>query len=141
MTSLPLPKLEEAIYSTYNIPAIDQDTPSTRYSPSSSEVQPHIIHQGVAVGPTIEDNPFAHADNDPFIDVFAPEPSSEESSSGDVCPAESNQVIQPYNHLKKWSKDHPMDNVIVEPKNFKTAMTKACWFKAMQEEFHEFDRL
>ncbi|GJR32167.1 retrovirus-related pol polyprotein from transposon TNT 1-94 [Tanacetum coccineum] len=33
-----------------------------------------------------------------------------------------------------------MDNVIVEPKNFKTAMTEACWFKAMQEEFHEFDR-
>nr|GEV31419.1 hypothetical protein [Tanacetum cinerariifolium] len=32
---------------------------------------------------TIEDNPFAPIDNDPFINVFAPEPTSEASSSGD----------------------------------------------------------
>ncbi|GKF54808.1 hypothetical protein Tco_0165148, partial [Tanacetum coccineum] len=38
---------------------IDQDAPSTSYSPSSSEVQPLISHQGVAAGPIIEDNPFA----------------------------------------------------------------------------------
>ncbi|GKA35020.1 hypothetical protein Tco_0721511 [Tanacetum coccineum] len=63
---------------------IDQDAPSTSYSPSSSEVQPPISHQGVAAGPNIEDNPFAQAENDPFINVFAPEPSSEESSYGDV---------------------------------------------------------
>ncbi|GJW52711.1 retrovirus-related pol polyprotein from transposon TNT 1-94 [Tanacetum coccineum] len=63
---------------------IDQDAPSTNYSPSSFKVQHPIIHQGVAVGPTIKDNPFAQADNDPFVNVFALEPSSEESSSGDV---------------------------------------------------------
>ncbi|GKC19624.1 retrovirus-related pol polyprotein from transposon TNT 1-94 [Tanacetum coccineum] len=103
---------------------IDQDAPSTSYSPSSSEVQPPIIHQGVVAVPTIKDNPFAQADNDPFFNVFAPEPSSKESSSVDVCSTESNQVIQPHNHLRKWSKDYPMDNVI-----------------AMQEEIHEFDRL
>ncbi|GJS68736.1 hypothetical protein Tco_1191442 [Tanacetum coccineum] len=34
------------------------------------------------------------------------EHSSEESSSGDVSSAESTQVIQPHNHLGKWSKDH-----------------------------------
>ncbi|GJT14110.1 retrovirus-related pol polyprotein from transposon TNT 1-94 [Tanacetum coccineum] len=98
-----------------------------------------------------------------------PEPSSKESSSGDVSTAESNQVIQPHDHLRKWTKDHPIDNVIgnpsrpvstrkqlatdalwcfyhyvlskVEPKNFKTVVTEACWFEAMQEEIHEFDRL
>ncbi|GJR71420.1 retrovirus-related pol polyprotein from transposon TNT 1-94 [Tanacetum coccineum] len=43
---------------------IDQDAPSTSHSPSSSEVQPPISHQGVAAGPTFEDNPFAQADND-----------------------------------------------------------------------------
>ncbi|GJX12476.1 retrovirus-related pol polyprotein from transposon TNT 1-94 [Tanacetum coccineum] len=64
---------------------IDQDAPSISHSPSPSEIQPPIIHQGIAVGPIIEDNPFAHADNDPFENIFAPEPSSEESSSGDVC--------------------------------------------------------
>ncbi|GJV26084.1 integrase, catalytic region, zinc finger, CCHC-type containing protein [Tanacetum coccineum] len=49
---------------------------------------------GVAVGSTIiEDNPFAHVDNDPFVNVFAPEPSSEASSSGDVSSAESTHWI------------------------------------------------
>ncbi|GKB80406.1 retrovirus-related pol polyprotein from transposon TNT 1-94 [Tanacetum coccineum] len=50
-----------------------------------------VLHQGVAVGPTFEDNSFAQADNDPFVNPFAPEPSSKESSLGDVCSAESNQ--------------------------------------------------
>ncbi|GKA28709.1 retrovirus-related pol polyprotein from transposon TNT 1-94 [Tanacetum coccineum] len=93
---------------------IDQDTPSTSHSPSSSEVQPPISHQ---------------------------EPSSEASSPGDISSAESNQVIQPHDRLEKWSKDHPMDNVIVKPKKFKTGMAEACCFEAMQEEIHEFDRL
>nr|GEX31125.1 hypothetical protein [Tanacetum cinerariifolium] len=53
---------------------IDQDAPSTSYSLSSSEVQAPISHQGVATGPTIKDNPFAQAEDDPFINVFAPEP-------------------------------------------------------------------
>ncbi|GJZ24664.1 retrovirus-related pol polyprotein from transposon TNT 1-94, partial [Tanacetum coccineum] len=148
---------------------IDQDAPSTSHLPSSSEVQAPISHQGVAAGPTIKDNPFALADNDPFVNVFAPELSSEESSSGDVSTADSNQVSQPHDHLRKWTKDHPIDNVIgnpsrsvstrkqlatnalwcfyhsvlskVEPKNFKTDVSEACWFEAMQAEIYEFDRL
>ncbi|GJW17605.1 retrovirus-related pol polyprotein from transposon TNT 1-94 [Tanacetum coccineum] len=120
---------------------IDQDTPSTSHSPSYSKIQPPIIHQGVAPGPSNEDNPFANADNDPFVNVFALEPSSNESSSRDACSADSNQVVQPHTHLGKWSKDHLMKNVIVKPKNFKTVVTKDCWFQAMQEEIHEFDRL
>ncbi|GJS05052.1 hypothetical protein Tco_0321560 [Tanacetum coccineum] len=46
---------------------IDQDAPSTSHSSSSSKVQPPISHQGVAVGLTIEANPFAQVDNDPFV--------------------------------------------------------------------------
>ncbi|GKF45250.1 hypothetical protein Tco_0131802, partial [Tanacetum coccineum] len=122
-----------------------------------------------AVGPTIKDNPFAQANNDPFVNVFDPEPSSDESSSGDASSAESIQVTQPHNHLRKWSKDHLLDNVIgnpsrmvstrkqlatdtlwclynsvllkFKPKNVKTVMDEACWFEAMQEEIHEFDWL
>nr|GEW31534.1 putative Gag-Pol polyprotein [Tanacetum cinerariifolium] len=49
---------------------IDQDAYSPSHLPSSSELQPLISHQGVAAGSTIiEDNPFAHADNDPFVNV------------------------------------------------------------------------
>ncbi|GJV19765.1 retrovirus-related pol polyprotein from transposon TNT 1-94 [Tanacetum coccineum] len=100
------------------------DAPSISHSSSSSEVQPPISHQGVAAGTTIEDNLFAQTKAIPFVNVFAPVSSSEESTSGDVSSVESTQVIQPHNHLGKWSKDHPMDNII-----------------AMQEEIHKFGRL
>nr|GEU59694.1 hypothetical protein [Tanacetum cinerariifolium]GEV09343.1 hypothetical protein [Tanacetum cinerariifolium] len=64
--------------------------PSPSHSSSTSELQPLISHQGVAAGSTIvEDNPFAHVDNNPFVNVFALEPSSEASSSGDASSAES----------------------------------------------------
>nr|GEX77819.1 retrovirus-related Pol polyprotein from transposon TNT 1-94 [Tanacetum cinerariifolium] len=69
---------------------IDQDAPSLSHSPSSYELQPPISHQGVIAGSTIiEDNPFAYANNDPFVNVFAPEPSSKASSSEDASSAES----------------------------------------------------
>ncbi|GJV53458.1 integrase, catalytic region, zinc finger, CCHC-type containing protein [Tanacetum coccineum] len=54
------------------------------YAPNRKEVQHPISHQGVATRPTIEDNPFAQSEDDPFLNVFAPEPSSKEPSSGDV---------------------------------------------------------
>ncbi|GJW78274.1 retrovirus-related pol polyprotein from transposon TNT 1-94 [Tanacetum coccineum] len=148
---------------------IDQDAPSTSHLTSSSVVQPPISHQGVAAVPKIKDNPFAQAEDNPFVNMFALEPSFEESSLGDVSSAKSSQVIQPHNHLGKWCKDHPIDNVIgnpshpvstrkqlttyalwclynsvlskVKPKNVKTDMDEACWFEAMQKEIHEFDRL
>ncbi|GKF27993.1 hypothetical protein Tco_0094335, partial [Tanacetum coccineum] len=142
---------------------IDQDAPSPGHSPSSSALQSPSSHQGVPAGSTIiQDNPFAHVDNNPFVNVFAPEPSSEASSSGDVSLAESTHVSQPHHHLGKRSKNHPLDNVIgnpsrlvstrkqlatnalwclynsvlskVKPKNFKSAITEDCWFQAMQDE-------
>nr|GEV49712.1 retrovirus-related Pol polyprotein from transposon TNT 1-94 [Tanacetum cinerariifolium] len=122
---------------------VDQDAPSLSISSSSSALQYH--HQDVA------------------------EPSSGASSSGDVSSTESTYVSQTIHHLSKWSKDHPLDNIIgnpslmvstrkqlatdalwclynfvllkVEPKNFKSAITKDYWFQAMQDEIHEFDRL
>nr|GEX13896.1 integrase, catalytic region, zinc finger, CCHC-type, peptidase aspartic, catalytic [Tanacetum cinerariifolium] len=57
-------------------------------------------HQGVATESTlIEDNPVAPVDNNPFINVFAPEPTSDASSSGDVSSAESTYVSQTLHHL------------------------------------------
>nr|GEU95239.1 hypothetical protein [Tanacetum cinerariifolium] len=64
---------------------IDQDAPSLSHSPSSFELQPPILHDGVAAGSTIiEDNPFPHADNDPFINIFSLEPRSKASSPRDA---------------------------------------------------------
>ncbi|GKD83047.1 retrovirus-related pol polyprotein from transposon TNT 1-94, partial [Tanacetum coccineum] len=72
---------------TTSFTTIDQDAPSPSHSPSSSTLQSPSLQQGVATESTImEENPFSHVDNDPFVNVFAPEPSSEASSSGDVIP-------------------------------------------------------
>ncbi|GKE96733.1 hypothetical protein Tco_1581588 [Tanacetum coccineum] len=81
---------------------IDQDAPSPSHSPSSSALQSPSSQQGVAAGYTIiEDNPFSPIDNDPFVNVFAPEPSFEASSSGDGSSAESTHVTQTHHHLGK----------------------------------------
>nr|GEX30677.1 retrovirus-related Pol polyprotein from transposon TNT 1-94 [Tanacetum cinerariifolium] len=63
---------------------IDQDAPSPSQSSSSLASQSLSLLQGVAAESTImKDNPFAPVDNDPFVNVFAPEPHSKASSSGD----------------------------------------------------------
>nr|GEY70508.1 retrovirus-related Pol polyprotein from transposon TNT 1-94 [Tanacetum cinerariifolium] len=130
------------------------------------------VHDPVnsATEPTyIKDHHVALVDNNPFVNVFALEPHSEASSSGDISSTESTYVSQTLHHLNKWSKDHPLDNVTsnpsrsvstkkqlatdalwclyssvllkVKPKNFKFANTEDCWFQAIQDEIHEFDRL
>nr|GEU38258.1 ribonuclease H-like domain-containing protein [Tanacetum cinerariifolium] len=43
------------------------------------------------------------------------EPTFEESSSRDVIPSNLHQINQPFDHLRKWTKDHPLDNVISKP--------------------------
>ncbi|GKE44244.1 putative ribonuclease H-like domain-containing protein, partial [Tanacetum coccineum] len=149
---------------------IDQDAPSPSHSPSSSALQSLSLHQGVTdESPLMEDIPFAPIDNDHFINVFASEPRSEALSSRDLSSTESPYVSQTLHHLGKWSKDHLLDIIIgnpsrpvstrkqratdalwclynsvlskVKPKNFKSAITGDCWFQAMQDEIHKFDRL
>nr|GEU86197.1 hypothetical protein [Tanacetum cinerariifolium] len=79
------------------------------------------------------------------------------------------QIHTSFEHLGRWTKDHPITNVIddpsrsvstrkqvetvamwcyfdsfltlIEPKNFKQAITKPSWIDAMQEEIHKFKRL
>nr|GFA41009.1 ribonuclease H-like domain-containing protein [Tanacetum cinerariifolium] len=95
---------------------IDQDAPSPNHSPTSSKLQSPNLQQGIAAKSTImEDNLLAPADNDPFVNVFALEPSSEASSSRDVSAAELTYVTQTHHHLRKWCKDHPLDNDIGNP--------------------------
>ncbi|GJY62298.1 hypothetical protein Tco_0462955 [Tanacetum coccineum] len=88
--------------STPSSTTIDQYAPSPSPSPSSSALQSPSLHQGVAAESTIrEDNPFAHVDNDSFINMFASESSSEASSSGDLSSAESPTITKTLHHLGK----------------------------------------
>ncbi|GJX97758.1 retrovirus-related pol polyprotein from transposon TNT 1-94 [Tanacetum coccineum] len=78
-------------------------------------------------------------------------------------------INQPSKKINKWTKDHPIDNVIgdpsrpvstrhqlqdetlfcyfdaflsfVEPKSYKEALTESCWIEAMQEELNEFEHV
>ncbi|GKC89088.1 retrovirus-related pol polyprotein from transposon TNT 1-94 [Tanacetum coccineum] len=62
-------------------------------------------------------------------------------SSSDVIHSYVPPDHQVSEHNSKWTKDHPFENIIIEPKNYKDALTQACWIEAMQEDLHEFERL
>nr|GEW94591.1 retrovirus-related Pol polyprotein from transposon TNT 1-94 [Tanacetum cinerariifolium] len=64
---------------------IDQDAPSLSILPSSLALQSPSLHQGIAAKSTLmKDNLVAPIDNNPFINVFALEPSSDASSFEDI---------------------------------------------------------
>nr|GEZ64999.1 putative ribonuclease H-like domain-containing protein [Tanacetum cinerariifolium] len=78
---------------------IDQDAPSLSISSSSSALQSHSLHQGVAAESTfIKDDLVAPVNNNPFINVFAPEhsfnASSRDSAGGFVDPDHPTHVYR-----------------------------------------------
>nr|GFC49324.1 hypothetical protein [Tanacetum cinerariifolium] len=79
--------------------SVDQDTPSEGHSPLSLDHQSAFVPHGVAADHSFEVNHFASADNEPFVNIFAPYPSSEVSSYGEILIAKSNQSTQPHEHL------------------------------------------
>nr|GEV11861.1 hypothetical protein [Tanacetum cinerariifolium] len=83
----------------------------------------------------------AHMNNDPFFGISIPENISDVSSSSDVIPTVVHTTAPNSEHVNKWTQDHPLDNIIVEPKTYKDALTQACWIKAVQEELNEFKHL
>nr|GFC41527.1 hypothetical protein [Tanacetum cinerariifolium] len=88
--------------STPSSTTIDQDAPSLSISPSFLALQSHSLHQGIAAEPNyIEDHTVAPVDNNPFVNLFAPEPHSEASSSGDISLTESPYVSQTLHHINK----------------------------------------
>nr|GEV47411.1 retrovirus-related Pol polyprotein from transposon TNT 1-94 [Tanacetum cinerariifolium] len=115
---------------------IDQDAPSPSHSPSSSELQPPISHQGVAaVSTIIEDNPFAHANNDPFVN-------SKDHPLDNVIgnPSRSVSIIKQLATDALWCLYNSVLSK-VKSKNFKSVVTEDCWFQALQDEIHEFNQL
>ncbi|GJT99706.1 putative ribonuclease H-like domain-containing protein [Tanacetum coccineum] len=146
---------------------VDQDAPSPSNSQTTPETQSPIISNDVEE--ENHDLDVAHMNNDPFFGILIPENDSEASSSSDVIPTIVHTAAPNSEHVTKWTKDHPLDNIIgelgrpvstrlqlheqalfcyydaflssVEPKTYKDALTQACWIEAMQEELNEFKRL
>ncbi|GKE05030.1 retrovirus-related pol polyprotein from transposon TNT 1-94 [Tanacetum coccineum] len=105
----------------------------------------------------------------PTNDAPSPINDSEASFSSDVIPTIVHTATPNSKHVTKWTKDHPLDNnigelerpvstrlqlheqtllcyydaffTLVEPKNYKDALTQAWWIEAMQEKLNEFERL
>ncbi|GJW18647.1 retrovirus-related pol polyprotein from transposon TNT 1-94 [Tanacetum coccineum] len=146
---------------------VDQDAPSPIHSQTTPETQPPIIPKDVE-----EDNhdiEIAHIGNDPYFGIPIPEIPFDQSSSSDSIHTIVHPDHQIFKHNSKWTKDHPLENIIselakpvsirlqlhkqalfcyydafltsVEPKTYKDALTQSCWIKAMQEELNEFERL
>ncbi|GJR05650.1 putative ribonuclease H-like domain-containing protein [Tanacetum coccineum] len=146
---------------------VDQDAPSPSNSHTTQETQTPIISHDVEEDN--HDIEVAHMGNDPYFGILIPEVTSDQSSSSDVIHTIVPPDHQVSEHNSKWTKDHPLENIIgaldrpvstrlqlheqalfcyydafltsVEPKNYKDALTQACWIEAMQEELHEFERL
>ncbi|GJZ81470.1 retrovirus-related pol polyprotein from transposon TNT 1-94 [Tanacetum coccineum] len=134
--------------------AIDLGGPSGSHTSSPLDHHSSSVHHGVAGEQYAEVNPFAAADNEPFVNVFAQDYNSEASSSREITIPESNQSTQPHEHIQKWTDSHHLDNIIgnpsrlvstqkqlatdalwcfynsvlskVEPKNFQSAATEDC---------------
>ncbi|GKA43904.1 hypothetical protein Tco_0736628 [Tanacetum coccineum] len=64
---------------------------------------------------TLVDQDTPSLNNNPFFGVPIPGPKFEESSSRDVIPTNVHSVNQPLEYISKWTKDHPLDNVIGNP--------------------------
>ncbi|GKA24090.1 integrase, catalytic region, zinc finger, CCHC-type containing protein [Tanacetum coccineum] len=146
---------------------VDQDAPSPSNSHTTPETQTPIISHDVEEDN--HDIEVAHMGNDPYFGIPILEVTSDQSSSSDVIHTIVPPDHQVSEHNSKWTKDHPLENIIgaldrpvstrlqlheqalfcyydafltsVEPKNYKDALTQACWIEAMQEELHEFERL
>ncbi|GJR53731.1 retrovirus-related pol polyprotein from transposon TNT 1-94 [Tanacetum coccineum] len=146
---------------------VDQDAPSPSHSQTIPETQPPVIPKNVE-----EDNhdiEVAHMGNDPYFGILIPEIPFDQSSSSDSIHTNVHPDHQIYEHNSKWTKDHPLENIIgklarpvsirlqlheqalfcyyeafltaVEPKTYKDALTQSCWIEVMQEELNEFERL
>ncbi|GKB61829.1 hypothetical protein Tco_0918015 [Tanacetum coccineum] len=136
----------------------ENDAPSTSIPSIQEQEHSPNISQG------FEESPKTPIFCDDPLHEYLHEDSTSQGSSSNV-----RQTHTLFEHLGRWTKDHPIENVIddpsrsvstrkqletnamwcyfdafltfVEPKNFKQAMREPSWIDAMQEEIHEFERL
>nr|GEW47387.1 hypothetical protein [Tanacetum cinerariifolium] len=108
---------------------VDPDVPLPSNSQTTPETQSSILPNDVE-----DDNhdlDVAHMNNDPFFGIPILEISSDQSLSTDSIHTIMHPDPQISEHNSKWTKDHPLENIIGE---------LARPIEAMQEELNEFER-
>nr|GFB35385.1 hypothetical protein [Tanacetum cinerariifolium] len=138
---------------TCQIPSI---APTVISSENINQAEMHVENDQVA--------------DDEFINIFStPVQDQGETSSRHVDLSNMHTFYQRYPSEHRWTKDHPLEQVIrnpsqsirtrcqlesdakmymfaltvsrTEPKNIKEAMEDSAWIESIQEELHQFDRL
>ncbi|GJW19085.1 retrovirus-related pol polyprotein from transposon TNT 1-94 [Tanacetum coccineum] len=115
---------------------VDLEPAASTGSPSSTNVD-----QDASSPKDNHDLDVAHMNNDPFFGIPILKNDSEASSS-DVIPTVVHTATPNLEHVNKWTKDHPLDNIIGElerPISTRLQLYEQALF-SMQEELHEFDR-
>ncbi|GJZ51547.1 retrovirus-related pol polyprotein from transposon TNT 1-94 [Tanacetum coccineum] len=74
----------------------------------------------------------AHMNNDPFFGILIPENVFEASSSSDVIPTVVHTAAPNSEHVTKWTKDHPLDNIIEEGIDFEESFALVARLDAIQ---------
>ncbi|GJV97451.1 retrovirus-related pol polyprotein from transposon TNT 1-94 [Tanacetum coccineum] len=92
---------------------VDQDAPSPSNLQTTPETQSPVISNDVEE--ENHDLDVAHMNNDPFFGIPIPENVSEASSSLDVIATIVHTAAPNSEHVTKWTKDHPLENIIVAP--------------------------
>ncbi|GJR28736.1 retrovirus-related pol polyprotein from transposon TNT 1-94, partial [Tanacetum coccineum] len=147
--------------------------PPSRNAPSPSNSQTTPETQSPIIPNDVEeynhDLDVAHMNNDLYFGIPILEVPSDQSSSTDI----SHTIVHPDHqiskHNNKWTKDHPLENIIgeldisgstrlqlheqalfcyydafltaIEPKTYKDALTQSYCIEAMQEELNVFEHL
>ncbi|GJZ99955.1 retrovirus-related pol polyprotein from transposon TNT 1-94 [Tanacetum coccineum] len=148
--------------------------------PLNIQTTPQTINQAPTQVPTVTatkniiqaetNNEYAQVSDDEFVNVFStPVQNQGETSSCHVDSSNMHTFYQHHPSRQRWTKDHPLEQVIgnpyqsirtrrqletdgamcmfaltmsrTEPKKIKEAMADSAWIEAMQEELHQFDRL
>ncbi|GKA94402.1 putative ribonuclease H-like domain-containing protein [Tanacetum coccineum] len=120
---------------------VDQDAPSPSNSQTTPETQSPVISNDVEE--EYHDLDIEHMNNDPFFGILIPKNDSEASSSSDVIPTIVHTTAPNSEHITKWTKDHPLENIIGELERHvstRLQLYEQALF-SMQEELNEFERL
>ncbi|GKB33684.1 retrovirus-related pol polyprotein from transposon TNT 1-94 [Tanacetum coccineum] len=116
--------------------------PGIRQNPIPNVAQDPVIPTGPSVSIAIDlDAPSGSHTRSP-LDLFSGSSWFSSFIIWEINIPESSQSTQHHEHLATDALcASTIRTVQVEPKNFQSAATEDCWFQAMQDEIHEFDRL
>ncbi|GJY39747.1 uncharacterized mitochondrial protein-like protein [Tanacetum coccineum] len=102
------------MYQRFTLPTsmLTKMHPITSNSQTTPDTQPPVIPNDVEEGN--HDIEVAHMGNDPYFGIPIPEVPSNQSSSSDFIHTNMPPDHQISEHNNKWTKDHPLENIIGE---------------------------